>query len=189
MIIDVSRYNRVIDFKRAKAAGVTEVISRVGVGFNGDPFFGRNYRRAKEQGLKVGAYYVPKWNYDAVMQAEACAAALDGAGWAQDGEVWIDCEVADGYSGPSLRNAVYNFLKVLETVIHVRPGIYTANWWWTPNMGNTSWAKTYNLWMAHYTTASKPLMPAGWTTWRIWQYSESGRVDGIPGSTDLNRRA
>jgi len=188
MIIDVSRYNRVIDFAKVKAAGVTEVISRVGVGFNGDPFFGRNYVRARALGLKVGAYYVPKWNYDTTMQVEACAASLDGAGWKQDGEVWIDCEVADGYTGAALRNAIYNFLTKLEATLHVRPGIYTANWWWTPRVGNTSWARTYQLWVAHYTTDIKPIMPLGWTKYAIWQYSESGRVDGVQGNVDLNRR-
>ena len=53
--------------------------------------------------MKVGAYYVPYWSYDQTMQVECLAAALDGAGWRQDGEVWIDCEVADGVYGTKLR--------------------------------------------------------------------------------------
>lgn len=189
MIIDVCRYNRVIDFAKAKAAGVDEVIGRIGVGFNGDPFFGRNYERARGLGLKVGAYYVPKWNYDSTMQVECCAAALDGVGWKQDAEVWIDCESSDGLTGVSLRVSILAFLKELERVLKFHPGIYTANWWWTPRVGNTSWARNYSLWVAHYTSASKPLMPVGWERWAIWQYSESGYIDGIPGTTDLNRRA
>ena len=138
MIIDVSRYNRVIDWPRAKVSGVSEVISRVGVGFNGDPFFGRNYTRAKQLGMKVGAYYVPKWNYDQTMQVECLAAGLDGAGWRQDGEVWIDCEVTDGYSQAQLRGAIQGFLVAAEKALGVRPGIYTAKWWWNPNVGLTS---------------------------------------------------
>ena len=31
-----------------------------------------------------------------------------------------------------------------------------------------------------------PLMPAGWDTWRFWQYSEQGLVDGVEGFVDLN---
>jgi lysozyme len=188
MLIDVSRYNRIIDFKKAKTFGVTEVISRTGVGFNGDPFFGRNFRRAKLEGMKAGAYYVPNWTYDQAMQVEALGASLDGAGWAQDGEVWIDCEVSNGFAGTRLRQAIQGFMMAAEKALGVRPGIYTARWWWDPNVGLTSWAKTYSLWVANYTAAPKPLMPKGWTDWRIWQYSETGIVPGIPGSTDLNRR-
>ena len=189
MIVDVSRYNRVIDFSKLKAAGCTEVISRIGVGFNGDPFFGRNYSRARSQGMRVGAYYVPKWNMDCVMQVECCAAALDGVAWLPDSQIWIDCESADGYSGANLRASINNFLLRLEKVLAVRPGIYTANWWWTPYVGNVSWAKNYPLWVANYTSGSKPLMPVGWTKYAMWQYSETGHVDGIVGHCDLNRRA
>lgn len=188
MIIDVSRYNRVIDFKKAREACVTEVISRVGVGFNGDPFFGRNYRRAKAEGMVAGAYYVPCWSYDKTMQVECLAAALDGAGWAQDDEVWIDIELADGLSGAALRSAILSFMKAAEAVLGVKLGIYTAKWWWNPNIGLTSWARDYPLWVANYTVGQKPLMPLGWERWAIWQYSETGKIDGIPGSTDLNRR-
>lgn len=188
MIIDVSRYNRVINFANAHAAGVDEVISRAGVGFNGDPMFGRNYKRAQDQGMKVGAYYVPKWNYDCIMQVECCAGLLDGAGWNRDAEVWIDCESADGYSGATLRNAILSFLKELERVLKFHPGIYTANWWWTPLVGNVGWARNYNLWVADYRVRPAPQLPVGWNNWRIWQYTESGHIDGIPGTTDLNRR-
>jgi len=43
------------------------------------------------------------------------------------------------------------------------------------------------LWVAHYTTAAAPYMPVGWTSWLIWQYTSSGRVDGISGNVDMNR--
>ena len=186
MIIDISRYNRVIDFPRAKAAGVVECICRAGVGFNGDPFYARNYQRAKAAGMKVGTYYVPNWSYDAMMQVEALAALLDGVGWKKDTEVWIDCEVTNGFYGVTLRNAIQNFLARLETYTGLRPGIYTGRWWWDPNIGTTTWAGKYPLWTAAYTPY--PLIPKGWTAYAIWQYSETGVIDGIPGSTDLNRR-
>ena len=41
------------------------------------------------------------------------------------------------------------------------------------------------LWLAEYaSTVSK--LPNGWCSSAIWQYSESGRVDGISGNVDLN---
>jgi hypothetical protein len=40
-----------------------------------------------------------------------------------------------------------------------------------------------------YTTAPRPLLPAGWKTWSLWQYTSIGTVPGIqdPGHTDLDR--
>ena len=32
----------------------------------------------------------------------------------------------------------------------------------------------------------KPYLPPGWTDWKFWQYSESGKVSGITGGVDLN---
>ncbi len=43
------------------------------------------------------------------------------------------------------------------------------------------------LWVAHYTTQSKPLMPIGWTTWDLWQYSCTGRIPGVGTNVDLSR--
>jgi len=186
MIIDVSRYNRVIDFKKATAAGVTEVISRIGVGFDADPFYARNYLRAQDELLKVASYYVPNWTYDRTMQLEAMAAMLDGVGWKQDSMVWIDCEVANGYSGNTLRSAILSFMQAANALLGPTVGIYTGRWWWDPNVGLTSWAQDYPLWTASYTAT--PLIPKGWTKYALWQYSETGKIDGIPGSTDLNRR-
>jgi lysozyme len=33
---------------------------------------------------------------------------------------------------------------------------------------------------------AQPKIPAGWTTWAFWQYSESGSVPGIQGPVDLD---
>jgi len=186
MIIDVSRYNRVIDFKKVKAAGVTEVISRIGCNFNADPFYARNYLRANDAGMKVASYFVPNWTYDRTLQLEAMAAMLDGVGWNRDSMVWIDCEVTNGYSGTTLRNAIQQFMVSSNVLLGPTVGIYTGRWWWDPNVGQTSWAANYPLWTAAYTTV--PLIPKGWTKYALWQYSETGKIDGIPGSTDLNRR-
>jgi hypothetical protein len=44
----------------------------------------------------------------------------------------------------------------------------------------------YPLWIASYTTASRPLMPA-WSRWTFWQYSAASRVPGIAGLADMSR--
>jgi GH25 family lysozyme M1 (1,4-beta-N-acetylmuramidase) len=60
-------------------------------------------------------------------------------------------------------------------------------------MGNTAWfaANGYPvLWIAHWTTASAPTLPASnWSGygWSFWQYTSSGVVAGINGRVDLDR--
>ena len=49
-------------------------------------------------------------------------------------------------------------------------------------------ADNTDLWLAQYTEGT-PSWPTGtYAQWTLWQYSESGHIDGIDGSTvDLNR--
>lgn len=57
--IDVSKWNGNVDYKSVKSAGVTGVIIQCGYGMvstQKDPYFEYNYKKAKAQGLKVGAY-------------------------------------------------------------------------------------------------------------------------------------
>jgi GH25 family lysozyme M1 (1,4-beta-N-acetylmuramidase) len=60
-------------------------------------------------------------------------------------------------------------------------------------MGNTAWfaANGYPiLWIAHWTTADAPTLPAsnwGGYGWSFWQYTSSGVVPGIGGRVDLDR--
>jgi GH25 family lysozyme M1 (1,4-beta-N-acetylmuramidase) len=64
--------------------------------------------------------------------------------------------------------------------------VYTSKNFWNYT-NNPKWAGEYPLWVAHYTTGGIPLLPTGWTTWTMWQYSEAGKdivnpYDGV----DLN---
>ena len=60
-------------------------------------------------------------------------------------------------------------------------------------MGDTTWFAEngyHVLWVAHWTTATAPIVPGGaWggDGWTFWQYTSSGPVPGISGRVDLNR--
>jgi hypothetical protein len=41
------------------------------------------------------------------------------------------------------------------------------------------------LWVANWATTC-PTMPAGWSTWKFWQYSDMGMVSGISGAVDVD---
>ena len=62
--------------------------------------------------------------------------------------------------------------------------IYVSPAFWSKYMGNTTWfaANGYDqLWIAHWTTAPAPTVPASnWngSGWTFWQYTSSGTVPG-----------
>jgi lysozyme len=45
----------------------------------------------------------------------------------------------------------------------------------------------YFLWIADYGPRAAPRLPAGRTTYEIWQFSQTGSVPGIAGRVDLDR--
>jgi GH25 family lysozyme M1 (1,4-beta-N-acetylmuramidase) len=84
-----------------------------------------------------------------------------------------------------------NFVAQVKTLTGQLPIIYTTQDWWTAcTAGSTAFSKDL-MWVAAYTTAAAPPLPAGWGAWGMWQYTSSGTVQGIPttGSTDLDALA
>lgn len=56
--IDVSQWQRNIDFEQAAAAGIRVVYIRSSMGSSYvDPYFEQNYQRAKAAGMQVGFYH------------------------------------------------------------------------------------------------------------------------------------
>jgi lysozyme len=70
-----------------------------------------------------------------------------------------------------------------------KPILYAPASWWAACTGSSTGFGQRHLWVPDYTTAPRPLLPAGWKTWSFWQYTSIGTVPGIqdPGHTDLDR--
>jgi len=43
------------------------------------------------------------------------------------------------------------------------------------------------LWIAQYTKNAEPVLPFGWHDYKMWQYSNEGKIDGINTNVDLNK--
>ena len=69
------------------------------------------------------------------------------------------------------------------------PIIYTTADWWSTCTGNSTAFGQTPMWVANFTTAASPALPAGWSDWSFWQYTSAGTVAGIStsGSTDLDQ--
>lgn len=198
-VIDVSTHNGVIDFKKVKASGIDNVIIRCGfTGYgkshtlNKDERFETNYKNAKEAGLNVGAYYYAV----ALTEADADREAAFVLSLLKDKQfelpIYYDVEDVhntsqagvltqnmDGLSKAALTAIVNRFCETLEKAGYF-VGIYSGKYWFRDKM-DMSVLNRYTVWLAHWTTKTDYTGP-----YALWQYTDSGRVDGISTAVDMN---
>jgi GH25 family lysozyme M1 (1,4-beta-N-acetylmuramidase) len=91
------------------------------------------------------------------------------------------------------KSAMVSWIAGFDSEVQAKTGrlpiIYTtANWWSTCTGGSTAFGQT-PMWVADFTTAASPALPAGWADWSFWQYTSAGTVAGISttGHTDLDQ--
>lgn len=201
--LDISEYQKTVDFKKIKANGATWVICRAyGADHNstGDKMFEQNVRKARDAGLKVGTYYFitpknPLDLQDARNQAQQFIdKIISGTGHVNDlGDLipMLDVEVNTRYvpEGQSILNLTRNefiqwileFRRYFENATRTRLGIY-CSWWFWREMGGVPTPNPLSdmpLWLAEFTKywppgKTSPNDLGGWTYWHIWQHSEDG---------------
>lgn len=196
--IDVSEHNKTIDFNKVKADGIDFVYVRVGytgytkskLSLNFDPYYQTNIANALAAGLQVGVY----WYSQALNESEASQEAdmlLNAiAGYNVTLPVVDDYEFAGVDDSGRLDSAnlskdqmTANSLAFLNTVAQrgYVPCLY-ANKSFLENRVNASQiAQVAKIWLAHYNTVTGY---AG--DYEYWQFTSSGKVDGISGRVDMN---
>ena len=179
-IIDISFYQApsAIDYDLL-AENVSGVILRAAYGKWKDTAFDRHYQElAQIRGVPVGAYHYIIGSVGIQEQADAFNLAVG----LKDMRLgcWIDVE--DTREGTKLyRQQVLDYAALQPDM-----GIYTSKGAWNAIMGGV-YLNDRKLWVAHYTTNPYPLMPTGWDSWWLWQFTSSGRLAGYAGNLDTNR--
>lgn len=180
--IDVSNYQANIDFNKVKANGYDFVIIRAGYGQYAnqkDSYYESNYTKAKKAGLFVGAYW---YSYactvaDAKREAELFLETLKDKQF--DMPVALDIEERAQYNlnGMAKTMVIEAFMDVLE-----KAGYYAVLYSYEAFLRTVpkSTLDKYDIWCANI--VSKPSIRYG-----IWQYSFTGKVNGIHGDVDLDR--
>ena len=183
--IDVSRYQRNVDYKKLKAAGVEFVIIQAGFGDvlsypkQKDKMFESHYKAAKAAGLHVGAYWYSYATTVAGAKREAQGFIQTIKGKQFDMPVYMDFEERSQFStGKNNCSAMVTaFCEELEKN-NYWTGLYISR---NPlqNYISTEVANRYSLWVAEY--ASKCNYSG---TVDIWQYTSSARYNGYSGNLD-----
>ena len=183
--IDVSSWQRTIDFKAVKNAGIKVVYIKSSEGRSYiDPYFEQNYSNAKKNGLKVGFYhYVTARNtYQAKEQAVFFARVI--AGKSPDCRLAMDFENFGNLSISQINIIAKTFLETLEKTTGVNVLIY-SNAYSARNIFSSS-LNSYPLWVANYNVSS-PGENGKWKYWVGWQYTSTGTVNGVSGYVDKNK--
>jgi len=188
--IDVSKYNKDVDWGRVRDAGIEYVIIRMGYRGSStgalveDPYFERNLKGAKDAGLKIGVYFFTQ----ALDETEAIEEASMVRTLVSKEElslpVFLDVESSGGRGDLVNREQrtrnIRAFIETLENAGY-RAGYY-ANKNWLHNHIYAGELEEFPLWLAQY----KAVRPTYNARYDMWQYSSKGHVDGIEGYVDLN---
>lgn len=180
--IDVSKYQGKIDFEKVKAAGIRYVFVRATEGITyQDAFFKQNLQEAREAGLVIGAYHFYETDDDPVSQLNNFTSLVS----LQAGDLppVVDIEKLHDKDQVDLTENIQTYLNGLERHYKTKPIIYSGK-----NFANKyiTTFSDYPLWLAEYQSLY-PTLPQGWDKWTFWQYSQTGKVDGISGDVDINR--
>jgi GH25 family lysozyme M1 (1,4-beta-N-acetylmuramidase) len=181
--VDLSHYQRGFNFGAFKDGGGLGVILKASEGqFSRDPDYSTFRQQALDANLAVASYHFLRPG-DMEAQAQFFLGIVKPR---QSERLVADYEVAgitiDDLIGfltaiqgarPDLQLTVYSGFLIKEQLGSTRND-------WLAN--NTS------LWIAQYTTQSKPSWPtATWPTWSLWQYTDNGTVPGFSGVLDCDR--
>ena len=183
--IDISAWQNIIDFTDVKNDGIRIVYIKSSEGTTYiDPYFERNYQKAKENGLYVGVYhYVTAKNMEEAIQEASFFASV-----IKDKE--IDCKLAMdfesfGYlSKQEINNIALTFLERLKKITGMDVLVYSNTYTATNIFGGE--ITKYPLWVAQY-GISKPSPNGNWNSWIGFQYTDTGNVKGIVGNVDRDK--
>ncbi len=193
--VDVSEHQGKINWKKAKKDGVEYAIIRVGCRrlesgkFKEDDWFYQNMEGALAAGFKVGVYFYSGAisQKEAVEEADYVLSRI--AGYNVELPVFFDIEY---HTGARITKALKNkrgkatniciaFMDRIKEAGYT-PMVYTyrnlMNYYLYPEKFVSG---GYGIWIADYNTKSKFAYPHV-----SWQYTSSGKVNGIPGRADCN---
>ena len=183
--IDVSRYQQVIDWDNVKQMQVENV--KIDFAFikategvnNVDPYFHRNWKKAKDAAMARGAYHFFIATRSGKTQAENFIRKVQLE--AGDLPPVLDVEERYGVPPQKLRQRVLDFLATVEEYYKVKPILYTNVDFYQYYLKDEF--DGYPLWVAHYLQKDRPRI---YRDWAFWQHNESGRVNGIAAFVDFN---
>lgn len=202
--IDVSKYQGTIDWNAVKRDGIDYVMIRAGFrgygstgSLNEDPKLDEYVRGARAAGLDVGIYFFSQAkNYqEGVEEANYTLGLIRKyditypvAFDTEDSSSPTHTGRADNISDQDRTDAAKGFCSTIKNAGY-KTLIYASPSWLKDNLYLDQLSE-FDIWLAHYTGATQedPLKrPSGYKgKYVMWQYTDSGTVNGIKGKVDCD---
>lgn len=195
-VIDVSEWQGDIDCAKAKADGVEGVIIRLGYGWgnNADKKAQRNISECKRLGIPFGIYWYSYADTPSIAKEEGADVVAKLKQFGVNASdlaypVYYDLEkwTWKGHqplTDPNVYNdIVNNWYSALQSAGYKNLSVYSyTSYLQGPLKHADIYAKT--TWVAQY--GARMGFDSFQTNSRGWQYTSSGKVDGISGNVDMN---
>lgn len=195
-VIDVSEWQGDIDWAKAKADGVEGAIIRLGYGWgnNADKKAQRNISECKRLGIPFGIYWYSYADTSSIAKGEGADAVAKLKQFGVNASdlaypVYYDLEkwTWEGHQPPTDPNVyndiVNNWYSALQSAGYKNLSVYSyTSYLQGPLKHADIYAKT--TWVAQY--GARMGFDSFPTNSRGWQYTSSGKVDGISGNVDMN---
>ena len=189
--IDISTFQKEVDFRKVKEAGFEFVMIRLG--YRGsvqgllfeDEWAQRNYLEAKAAGLKVGGYFFSQSISveEAIEEANYAMEIVEG--WELEMPIVYDWE----FISPEYRNAHVDARMLTNYTLAfcqtIEAAGYEAMVYFNPDQSSKRMylqeLTDYRFWLAMYTDEMDYPYKVD-----MWQYTSTGKVPGIQGNVDIN---
>ena len=188
--IDVSKWQKRIDWETVAASGISFAITRcgyrgsVGAQLVEDPCFAYNITEAHRNGIKVGLYFFTQAvnEREAIEEAKMCVELARTYG--VDLPIYIDSERATRGRANNLDKATRTrtlkaFCQAVESEGY-EAGVYASKCWFFDEL-YVEELEMYHIWCAQYNDTCTYTRKK-----EMWQYSSKGQVPGIDGWVDMN---
>lgn len=201
-IMDVSRYQGVIDWAKVKASGRVDgvMIRAMGNSAEGrpsapytDPQFARNYAECKRLGIPCGVYgYFKAVNRE---QADKELALLRKVLTGKTVQLPVAVDIEDTYVQAPLDKQTLTDIAAHALGTVERWGfyaiLYTGLYFGRDNLDMTGAAlKPYDVWLARYPKDQRQTKPEDKPktafAFGMWQYTSTARVPGVSTNVDMS---
>ena len=192
--IDVSKWNKEIDWEQLRKEGVEFAIIRAGYRGSSsgslvvDPYFEQNIKGALNNGIDVGVYFFTQALNEREAVEEASIVLSLVQGYDITYPIFIDTEGAggngraDNLDVPTRSKVCQAFCETIRSGGYTA-GIYASKNWLNNRLDITRFSGDNVIWLAEYRNEDEPTYGG---TYGLWQYTSSGRINGIEGRVDFN---
>lgn len=174
--IDVSKYQGDINWKKvADSKKVKFVYIKATEGMTiQDAYYRKNLEGARAQGIPVGSYHLYSSKTTATQQFDNFKKVVKKS--EQDLIPVLDIEAI--HCANLNIERVDKILQMMEAEYGVKPLIYTSERVYFTHFANKKYSE-YQIFIANYRRFPK-------TRFTLWQYTQTGRVNGIAGDVDFS---